>query len=383
MMRDTNARSADAVSAFPMLDRFSQVVDSGRYAPIPDDWTIGVSDVVDSSGAIRAGRYKAVNLAGAGTISAVRNAMAGELKLFVFAGDGARFVVPPQYARQASDALARVAMWAQRDLDLELRVGTIGVAAARSAGFDVRAAFWQASKQVRYAVFDGGGLEWAESELKAGRIGLAAAQLDDEPDLTGLSCQWAPVRSQLGTIISLIVKPAPSASGARFAGVINGFVALLESAECRNPVPDSGPAARWSSAGVRLQSRIARKRRTRWWRFLRVLASAPLLLAAFRFGLRLGRFDPDAYRREIFENSDFRKFDDGLMITMDCAPEVADHLERLLVRAEQEGVIRYGMHRQEQALVTCVVPSVTTSDHMHFVDGADGGYASAARQIRR
>ena len=32
--------------------------------------------------------------------------------------------------------------------------------------------------------------------------------------------------------------------------------------------------------------------------------------------------------------------------------------------------------------MTCVVPSVLTSDHMHFVDGVGGGYAAAAEKIR-
>jgi hypothetical protein len=31
--------------------------------------------------------------------------------------------------------------------------------------------------------------------------------------------------------------------------------------------------------------------------------------------------------------------------------------------------------------MTCFVPSVLTSDHVHFVDGAGGGYASAAKQL--
>jgi hypothetical protein len=62
-----------------------------HYAALPDDWYIGVSDVVDSIGAIEAVRYRAVNLAGAASISAVANALGGELPLFVFGGDGARF----------------------------------------------------------------------------------------------------------------------------------------------------------------------------------------------------------------------------------------------------------------------------------------------------
>ena len=59
-----------------------------------------------------------------------------------------------------------------------------------------------------------------------------------------------------------------------------------------------------------------------------------------------------------------------------------ERLRNLLDEAAGEGVLRYGLHAQDTALLTCVVPSVLTSDHMHFIDGADGGYALAARQLR-
>jgi hypothetical protein len=32
--------------------------------------------------------------------------------------------------------------------------------------------------------------------------------------------------------------------------------------------------------------------------------------------------------------------------------------------------------------MTCVVPSPTRSDHFHFIDGAAGGYALAARAMK-
>jgi hypothetical protein len=31
--------------------------------------------------------------------------------------------------------------------------------------------------------------------------------------------------------------------------------------------------------------------------------------------------------------------------------------------------------------MTCIVPSIETDDHLHFLDGADGGYALAARMM--
>ena len=35
------------------------------YSPLPDDWTVGVADIVESTKAIANQRYKAVNMAGA------------------------------------------------------------------------------------------------------------------------------------------------------------------------------------------------------------------------------------------------------------------------------------------------------------------------------
>jgi hypothetical protein len=366
----------------PVLDDFSDVTDPARFVPLPDDWWIGVSDVVNSTGAIRDGRYKAVNLAGAATISAVANELEGDLHLFIFGGDGARFAVPAAHAERAADALSRVAMWAQRDLGLELRVAMVRVADIRAAGADVRAAFWRASDHVRYATFMGGGLEWAEARLKDGSIGLEPAAPDEDPDLSGLSCQWGPVRAREGKILSLIVKPVPGAPRKRFSEIVSRVIAVLNDSSRLNPVPADGPDVRWPATAIGLQSRIARQGWPLWLRRLHVLASAALIWLIFKAGRPFFGFDPARYRREIAVNTDFRKFDDALMITVDCPPEVTGRLRDLLDAAVADGIVRYGLHLQDEALITCVAPSVRSSDHMHFVDGGDGGYAAAAAQLR-
>ena len=113
-----------------------------------------------------------------------------------------------------------------------------------------------------------------------------------------------------------------------------------------------------------------------------MLAGATLAWILFKLGLRIGGFDAKRYRREIALNTDFRKFDDALMMTVDCSPQILKRLRAMLDQATAEGTIRFGLHVQDQALMTCVVPSVLSADHIHFIDGADGGYASAARQLR-
>jgi hypothetical protein len=55
----------------------------------------------------------------------------------------------------------------------------------------------------------------------------------------------------------------------------------------------------------------------------------------------------------------------------------------VLERARVEGVADHGLHRQAAALMTCFVPSPLAHDHVHFVDGAGGGYAKAAEMLKR
>ncbi len=364
------------------LSDFAQAADPSHYVDLPADWSIGVSDVVESTAEIAAGRYKAVNLAGAGTICAVANALDGELALFIFAGDGARFAVPPHQASRAADALSRTAMWAKRDLNLNLRVGMMTVAAARAAGFNTSVAFWRASANVSYAMFAGGGMDWVESQLKNGAIGLAPSVLEDEPDLTGLSCQWGSIASRKGKILSLIVKPGPEATEAQFALVTSRLVAILRRTNCLNPVPVDGPEVRWPSESLSYQSRVAVRGRSFPWRRIQVFCTAIFAWLVFRFDLRIGAFRPSRYRREIAENTDFRKYDDGLFFTLDCSPVAIARLKALLNVAAARRLVRYGMHVQDEALMTCIAPSVQTSQHMHFVDGASGGYAAAAQTLR-
>lgn len=371
---------------------FDAVAEPARYTPVPDGWHLGLADVVTSTAALEAGRYKAVNTAGAAVISAVSNALGTLHFPFVFTGDGASFAVGPRDVAAAGEALAATVAWVGAELGLALRGAMVPVAAVRAAGADLRIARVAASPDVDYAMFTGGGRDWAERELKAGRFALPPAPAGARPDLTGLSCRFRPVRAAHGTIVSLIVKPAEGVpGGAGFAGE-PGFVAavgdVLRIARLGprggHPVPPGGPAHRWPPGGLGLEARLHRRAggslaRSR----LSVAARSLLADALFWTGLPLGGFHPGRYRRQLVENSDFRKFDDGLMMTVDCSDAVADAIALRLAEGEAAGLLRFGLHRQAEALVTCMVPSASRPDHVHFVDGASGGYAIAAAELKR
>ena len=61
---------------------------------------------------------------------------------------------------------------------------------------------------------------------------------------------------------------------------------------------------------------------------------------------------------------------------------LADEIEEHLKASAAKGILRYGTHRQGAAMMTCFTPSPTHSNHVHFIDGALGGYAMAASALK-
>jgi Protein of unknown function (DUF3095) len=366
----------------PVFRGFGRLMDPALYSPLPDDWSIGVADIVESTRAIAQARYKAVNMAGAAVIAAVTNALDGREFPFVFGGDGAGFAVAPGDLDRAREALAATATWVRDDLELVMRVALAPVAAVRAQGLDVRVARFGPSPNLSYAMFSGGGLGWAEAAMKRGEFAVAAAPSGTQPDLTGLSCRFEEIPSVRGLILSVLIVPARGADPTAFRGLIEDVIALVErSPDAGRPVPPGGPPLRWPPAGVEFEARAARGG-SLFRRRAGVMVHTLFAYLVMRFGIRVGGFVPKTYVQQVVENSDFRKYDDGLRMILDCTPQLQDELAQRLQTAASRGIARYGLHQQDAAMMTCFTPSALRSDHVHFIDGARGGYASAATALK-
>ncbi len=98
--------------------------------------------------------------------------------------------------------------------------------------------------------------------------------------------------------------------------------------------------------------------------------SRSLSMSSCASASKVGGFVPKVYTQQVVENSDFRKYDDGLRMILDCTEELGRALTERLVAAAEHGIVRYGLHRQDTAMMTCFTPSAMRSDHVHFIDGA-------------
>jgi Protein of unknown function (DUF3095) len=369
----------------PVFHSFGSLMEPTLYTPLPDDWMLGLADIVQSTEAIRRNRYKAVNMAGAAVIAAVKNALHGRDFPYVFGGDGASFAVASRDFEPVRDALAATAAWAKDTLDLAMRIALVPLASVRGHGLDVRVARFAPSPNVTYAMFSGGGLAWAEAAMKRGEFTLDPAPSGARPDLYGLSCRFSPMASARGVILSLLIVPADGARPESFRSAIEELVRRIESSPGMSmPVPPPDRMMiHWPPTGADLEVHTLRS--TRMPLFMRkaaVVARTFLYYLILRYKIRVGRFVPEIYLQQLVENSDFRKFDGALRMILDCSREFAVEIEDWLSAAASAGTLHYGLHRQEEALMTCFTPSPTDCDHVHFIDGAGGGYAAAAMALK-
>ncbi|UHS61988.1 DUF3095 domain-containing protein [Agrobacterium vaccinii] len=370
----------------PVFLHFEDVADPTLYRALPDGWALALADIIDSTGAIDSGRYKAVNMAGAGVISGLLNALQRHDLPFIFGGDGAAVAIAPSQIDAAREALSKVQAWVADDIRLTLRAAIVPVSAIRENGLDVRVARFQASDDVSYAMFSGGGNHWADEQMKSGHYLISAAESGSRPDLTGLSCRWNPIEAARGKVVSIIALPGPNTDPLAFRGIVAEIVALAnEDGRGGHPVPVEGPPLGFIREGLVLEAKalsgyrdsLSQIRKGAW-----VLFQTVLIAVLYSFKKTVGRFDPVQYKRSVASNTDFRKFDDGLKMTVDVDPDTLKKIKARLEGASREGICFYGLHEQDTALMTCIVPSPLSRDHMHFVDGGDGGYAKAATNLK-
>jgi hypothetical protein len=370
------------------FDDFSGIADLDNYRRAPDDWHVVIADVVSSTAAIAAGRYKDVNMIGAACINAVLNISQKKTIPYVFGGDGATLMVPSERLRHATDVLLGVRALAAAKFDLSLRVGVVPVADIhRQAGVQVRVGKYRLSPGNELGVFSGGGIEVAEKWVKSGSDYLLQLRPDEaNPDLNGLSCRWEPLASRNGVMLSLLIQARGSDEAGKaslYRSLIDDIEAITGSArEAVKPVCDANMKFRWPPRGLAAEIEATVDQRNRTIYALSLYLNSLIQWCLDRFDITAGGYRGKAYRGELRDNTDYQRFDDTLRMLLDCSARQADGIDALLRSAETRGELSYGLHRSDSALMTCLVFNLDRGEHIHFVDGSDGGFTAAAKNMK-
>lgn len=377
------AETAEFTRSLPVGGEFRTVLDDDLYRPAPDDWLIAVSDVVGSRKAIAAGQYKAVNMAGVAVISALMNALDTQTLPYIFGGDGASIICSPGDRDIVVETMARTVTWVKEDLGLTLRAALVPVSAVRAEGYDVLVQATRVSEAVNNYAFRGGGLSRAEALMKAGDYAIPPAPPGSRPDLTGLSCRWSPIKPDHGKIVSIILEPGEGGAD-RFPELAQKLLDLAGMRLPRggSPMPAAGPTGKWPPEGLEMEARATRGERSLAARRAGLYLWTFISWFIMTFNVRIGTFRARHYKEFTSLNTDYRKFQDGLRITVSLGDGELGKLTEFLEDGRKAKNLRYGLCVQDSAILTCYVPSVTSDSHFHFLDGAGGGYAQAAENMK-
>lgn len=359
-----------------------QVFDSRHYVPVPRDWYLAVSDIKGSTAAVETGHHSDVNFAAAAMIASLNN-LCGSIP-YQFGGDGAVALVPPQHAKAARRSLAQTRRFAAQEFKLDLRVGLAPLHELTARGTEVLVGRYEPAPCSAYAVFLGDGVELMESSVK-GRADDALAKLamisdaDDDgepPDLTGLSCRWTPLKATRGQMVALVIRGADH-------GALHMELTKLAGVPALNATSLESLQARWPPKGLVREAKARKRKRSLALMTLLVGLETLVAYVFVKYKLRLGSFDAETYRRDVMRGAvDFARSGESLALVFDCPSDridiIRNYLEERFLRRE----LHYGMHVADHAVMTCLVTSATDNEHVHFVDGGDGGYTKAATQMK-
>jgi hypothetical protein len=328
------------------------------------------------------GRYANVNFVASSLIAGLTN-LCGIIP-FQFGGDGAVALIPPEFAAPARLELARVRDFARTDFNLRLRVGLLPVSDILQRGGRIAVARYEPTAGNCYGQFLGNGIELAENALKGrGDPALAScaeiAALDGDatpPNLAGLSCRWSPVKPTHGKIIALVTRNADNRSLHRTLQSLAGLDAL-------NLGDSDIFTVRWPPRKMMLEVRARRGSRSLAATVCRVLFETLIAYAVFKLNLTVGRFDPARYRRELASNLiHFSRSGHSFCLVFDCPEDKIEPIRSYLTDCAAQGLLQFGMHVADHALMTCLVGDAADGRHIHFADGGDGGYFYAATALK-
>ncbi len=375
----------------PVITDFSAVTRAESYAPLPADWHVALCDVRNSTIAVQAGKYKNVNTIGAAAITAVLNA-AGDLDIpFSFEGDGCVLCVPPRILEDTRAALAKTQDVARDSFGLDLRIATVPVTRIREAGYAIRVARFRVSEHYIQAAFAGGGIAYADKLIKDPALSrpyvIDPGSIVPRGSLDGLECRWQDIPSRHGETVSLMVRAMDSDAG-RAAELYGEVIARVREIyggdEACHPV--TVPSLSMSLSGERLGNEVGVRAAGRgplgkWLALMRTRWIVALGWFLMKFGIRTGETDWSRYKETLVSNTDVRKFVDIYRQVLAGTEAQRNALDAWLKERYARGELNYGLHVTDRAHMTCLVFNYA-GKHLHFIDGADGGFFLAAQAFK-
>lgn len=373
-------------SELPGISRFSEIVDINRYRPLPDDWLVIATDIRGSTEAIADGKYRAVNMAGASAIAAILNDFPDLDIPFVFGGDGITIAMPDVGKDHVMGLLKFCRNAVEASFELELAAGCRTMGELRKEGKEIKIGKFILSENISQALFWGNGVDYIEEVIKMPGNDLSAVQMI-EGDFSGLECRWNQIPSDKDEVLSVIIKSTVEDEQERSLFYRECFQTIEE---IYGDESEYAPLSE-EKMSLTMKPRLLKGEITirtypttllkKLFNFFKLyyLQTAGWYLMRNRISTKKTNWGD--YKTDFVKNADFRKFSDGLKLVLSGTIEQRKKLRAYLKQQYKAGKLIFGTHSSPASMTTCFVTDYQ-GNHVHFIDGTDGGYASASVELK-
>ena len=365
----------------------TDVLQERYFYNVPDDWSIIIADVQNSTAAVAAGKHNDVNLVAAGSLIAALN-IAKEKNIeipFFFSGDGGAVIVPGSVTNDVLTALEIHNDNSFRNLGLRMHIGSVTVGDIVAKGAILKIAKMQLGESLDKALVLGNGLKVAETQVK----GASARAISPNPsqqilNMAGLECRWDKVKppADESEIVCYLIEARRIIDQASvYRKVMLKIDELYGNLETRSPLSMNRLKLLLSLQKIEKEMLVKYGR----WKiryFFRTLMEDVLGIFYFRFDLGLGNVTGRKYLAQLIANADTLTID-GRINTIICgrSDKRKDFLN-FLSTLETAGEIFFGHHSSKESVMTCYIEN-RNAKHIHFIDGSEGGYTEAAKALKQ
>jgi len=358
------------------------VADRQFFFPVPDDWHVVITDIKESTQAVKDGLHQVVNLVATGSVIAGLNIArkANTTIPFFFGGDGATLLVPASLLDQLMLALNEHRENTFRNFGLELRVGHMPVVEIYQKQHKVNISKVKMGEKFSIPIVLGDGLRYAEQVVKGEDFVPYLPEVKTTNlDLDGMECRWdriKPPENMFEVVCLLAVVRNDEQQGIVYKKVLDKIDEIYGQQQIRNPI---------SVRKLKLKATLGKidiEMRAKLGRFDPLyLITNWLLTIIGKFYLRYDK-GGKRYLHRLVELSDTLIVDGKINTVISGTAQQRDLLIASLNQMERDGEIIFGWHASKESVMSCYVRD-RLDQHIHFVDGSEGGYTQAAGMLKK
>ncbi|WP_232219128.1 DUF3095 domain-containing protein [Olleya marilimosa] len=353
--------------------------DESLFSSVPKNWSIVVTDIKNSTVAVANGLHNDVNLCATGSIITVLNTIKGiDKKIqipYFFGGDGSTFIIPNNLVQPIIQALNNYSQHIANTLKLNLRVGHIKVEEVYNNKVTLRITKLRHNKYLTTPVVLGNGIKFAENYIKQSfEIADPIKDKNIALNLEGMECRWDEIypNEPQKKVICLLVNCEDEKKQAEIYGTImNEINYIFGNLDNRNPI---------TTLKLKLNTTLEKIRKEMYVKVgknqSKYLINNWLITVFGKYYFKFFKAGK-LYIYRVSQLSDTIMLDGSINTVISGNEKQIKRLQIFLDDLESKKKIIYGLHTTHASIMSCYIED-REEKHIHFVDGTEGGYTSAA-----